>query len=111
MLSVRRQVNERCDRDSPSRNGGTLKDLSDRPVERERVGKHELAAAPNAPAILHHSGGDLLSHCRAAENDRLANRQRGVSRTLGVDGTRNARAVEQDTFLRQPHELRALVCN
>ena len=71
------------------------------------LGKHQLSAAAQAPAVDEFAVLHRLAHRGAAEHHDLAEQKRGVFREIDIDPPRNARPVEQDGLLRQPGKMGA----
>ena len=77
-------------------------------VEPHSLRKDELAAAPHAPAIDESALRHPLTHRGSAEHGDLAQQERSALGEIDIDMPRHLRAVEQDGFLRQPGQMRAI---
>jgi hypothetical protein len=65
---------------------------SQRSVEAHGLGEDQLAAAPDAPAVVEIAGGDLFTHRQPSEHDRLDHEEAGVRCHFGIDPPLERRA-------------------
>ena len=92
----------------PFATAGCAELLADIAFEPHRLGEDQPAAAAQPPAVDESALRHPLAHRRAAEHGDLAHNKRSALRKIDIDTTKHLRAVEQDGFLRQPGEMRAI---
>ena len=85
---IARHDQRRADRDAAFGDRGSRQLFADIAVEPDGLGKHQPAAAPQAPAIDELALQHPLAHRGAAEHHDFAEQQRGVFREIDIDAAR-----------------------